>query len=74
MGLYLEYDRSAVTRTACRKMDNLKLIKQNLLQKSRLIAEARCFAVDPLVGIIWVATGKAIYSIHVEDYQVSCLT
>ena len=54
-------------------MDNLKLIKQVVLQKSDLIAEARCCTVDPLVGIIWVATGTAIYSIHVEDHEVSCL-
>ena len=53
------------------KMDNLKLVKQIVLQKSDLIAEARCFAVDPLVGIIWVATRTAICSIRVEDHEVS---
>ena len=52
-------------------MDNLKLIKQVVLQKSSLIAEARCSTVDPLLGIIWVATGKAIFRIHIEDYEVS---
>lgn len=54
-------------------MDNLKLIKQVVLQKSDFIAEARCVAVDPLVGVIWVATGTAVYSIGVEDHEVSYL-
>jgi len=55
------------------KMDNLKLIKQVVLQRSDLIADVRCLTVDPLVGIIWVATAKAVYSISVEDNEVSCL-
>ena len=54
-------------------MDNLKLIKQVVLERSDLITEARCFTVDPLVGIIWVATGTAIYSINVDDHEVSYL-
>lgn len=54
-------------------MDNLKLMKQLVLQKDNVIAEAHCFTLDTLVGIIWVATGTAVYSIRVEDHQVSCL-
>ena len=62
-----------VLREVGRKMDNLKLIKQVVLERSDLITEARCFTIDPLVGTIWVATGTAIYSINVDDHEVSCL-
>lgn len=55
------------------KMDNLKLITQFVLHKSDLIAEVRCFTVDPLVGVIWVATGTAVYSIQAEHNEVSNL-
>lgn len=51
-------------------MDNLKLITQFVLQKSDLITGARCLSVDPLVGIIWVATDTAVYNIHVERNEV----
>ena len=52
------------------KMDNLKLIRQFVLQKSDLITGARCLSVDPLVGIIWVATDTAVYNIHVDHNEV----
>ena len=51
-------------------MDNLKLITQFVLQKSDLITGARCLSVDPLVGIIWIATDTAVYNIHVERNEV----
>lgn len=55
------------------RMENFKLITQLMLQKSDLIANARCCTVDPLVGVIWVATGTAVYSIDVEHDEVSYL-
>lgn len=51
-------------------MDNLKLITQFVLQKSDLITGARCLSVDPLVGIIWVATDTAVYNIHVDHNEI----
>lgn len=75
MGLYLHGNDfpKLVYVVDNRKMDNLKLIKQVVLQRSDLIVDARCFTVDPLVGIIWVATSNAVYSIRVEDNKVSYL-
>ncbi|XP_065910972.1 putative elongator complex protein 1 isoform X2 [Dysidea avara] len=51
-------------------MDNLQLVKQVVLPKTNLLSGVQCFAVDQLMGVIWIATNEAIYCTNVEDNEI----